>query len=100
MPGQPVAWDLVQWAGSVLKLRHLQGTLGQLCSQNTWDGRACVPGVGNDEIDQGCCPQASVDASNPRAQACIPGEKSCSWAGELGGGGWTGGDQCALGSRD
>ena len=99
MPEQPVAQDLVLWAGSVLKLRHLQGALGQPCSQNTWDGSACVPGVGNNEIDQGRCPQASVDASDPRAQASIPRREilplsGCSgslqprqrcWAGELGG---------------
>lgn len=51
VPGQPEAQDLVQPAagrgarhpqhpsGSILKLRHLQGTLGQLCSQMAWAGR-------------------------------------------------------------
>lgn len=51
MPGQPEAQDLFQPAagrgarhpqhpsGSILKLRHLQRTLGQLCSQMAWAGR-------------------------------------------------------------
>lgn len=67
-------------AGVILKWRHLQGTLGQLCSHSTVDGpgASCFPSLGGSEVHQQMwMPQIPESRLGERSCPCVGAATPC-----------------------